>query len=670
MKTDLGLEAQVLFEIALSIGDSMSLEPMLRKVLDTALRLTGGRGAAVYQRCAEGEKLSAVMSLPGWFARSEVCKAFVGHVCDGGATMVPRVERFGGDAYHAIPLPGFGLLLLCRTGEAFPASFLDALCRIGQKLAAASRACLLEEALRSQTERLELATRAAEIGVWEWHAIDGKLIWDDRMHSLYDVPETSFKGEFSDWEDRVHPEDRDRARMRFDMILETDARFDIEFRVVRRNGEVRYLRGVGLVVRNEFGEAERAIGINYDVTDRVMSTRAVHDARDAALQASEAKSRFLAHMSHEVRTPLNGILGLCSVLGESGLKPEQAEHLALIERSAGDLQRMLEEVLDYARVERGDAKALNEQFSPRAVLAEAVRAPVEFARTKGVSLCVDLDALKESQAIGDPIRLGEVLTILCDNAIKFTEEGEVWVRAWFEQVSPGPQLNLCLEVCDTGIGIPPDKHERIFEPFAQVDSGQARHYGGAGLGLSICASLVELMGGNIDLHSTLGEGSRFLVRVPLKACASPEKVRADALLGSAVASELEPALSCHERALNVLVAEDHPINQHLMRFLLGSWGHSVKIVEDGQKLLQALSASRFDLLLIDLHMPGMDGLTALRTLRATPGGGERIPVVVITADSDEAQRSACLSAGANGFLVKPFSPEHLHEIVARLSATA
>lgn len=669
MTIDQDLETRVLYEIALSIGESMSLEPMLRKVLHTALRLTGGRGGAVYRSGRAGDEDSAVVSVPLRFAQAEPCRTFVGRI-RAGEGMAASVERFDEDVCHAIPLPGFGFWVLCRRGEAFSAPFVDALCRIGQKIAAAIKASLLEEALRLQTERLELATRSGEIGVWEWYASDDRLIWDERMHALYDVPRSAFKGELSDWESALHPEDRDSARLRFDMVLESDVRFDIEFRIVRRNGEVRYLRGAGLVVRSSSGKAERAVGINYDITDRVMSARAVHEARDAALQASEAKSRFLAHMSHEVRTPLNGILGLCSVLGESGLTPEQAEHLSLIERSAANLQRMLQEVLDYAKIERGEAKALSEQFSAREIVAEAVRPYGELARKKGLVFSFDIDSLADLQVIGDPIRLAEVLTILCDNALKFTREGAVTVRAWMAPMGAERQPTLFIEVGDTGVGIPPEQHARIFEPFVQVEAGEARHFGGTGLGLSICASLLALMGGSIDLRSAPGEGSRFLVQVPVRACAPLDTTCTETLQGGQATAGVEAELPRHERALNVLVAEDHPVNQHLVRVLLGRWGHSVTLVEDGRQVLGALARKHFDLLLMDLHMPGMDGLTALRTLRTTPGCGERIPVVMITADGDEAQRRACLSAGANSFLVKPFSPDCLHEVVAQLSGCA
>ena len=367
-------------------------------------------------------------------------------------------------------------------------------------------------------------------------------------------------------------------------------------------------------------------------------------AQERAEEASRAKSAFLANMSHELRTPMNGVLGLVEALvAEGGLTPEQLETLGTVRSSGRSLVSLLDDLLDLSRVEAGRLELEHEPVSPERLARDVVALLSERAASRRVQLEVAV-ADEVGWGWGDPARLRQVLLNLVGNAVKFTEDGQVRIAV----ARRGERIRLSVE--DSGIGISREAQERLFEPFVQADASTTRRFGGSGLGLSISRRLVEAMGGSITVDSEVGVGSRFTVDVPLPPAAPPEP-------GSPSTTGPRP-----REGLRVLVAEDNPVNQLVVRRLLEQLGAVVTVVSDGEAALEAVEDGHFDLVLMDIHMPRLDGLDAARALRAR---GSVIPIVALTASALPEDRRAAKEAGMEGFLAKPLDPEALAASLVR-----
>ncbi|BBK44469.1 hypothetical protein STVA_44890 [Allostella vacuolata] len=385
-------------------------------------------------------------------------------------------------------------------------------------------------------------------------------------------------------------------------------------------------------------------------------------AQIAALQAAEtansAKSEFLAVLSHEIRTPVNAILGMNQLLRTAPDLPPRLGHHTSVIRSAGEnLLAVLNDMLDVSKIEAGLLELEAVDFDLGALVDEVVSLHRPAAIEKGLILATD-PAAPIPFLRGDPVRIQQILSNLIGNAIKFTHAGRVDVAAAVDGAGPdtpaGQPVMLRIEVRDTGVGIRDDQKARLFKPFVQADSSTTRHFGGTGLGLVICRRLSEMMGGEIDFDSREGVGSRFLVRLPLTTADDhrPGKVR----------QSPPPALP----PLSVLVVEDSPLNQDLMREALRAAGHRVTMARNGADAVTAADAGRFDLILMDVRMPGMDGVEATRRIRAGRGATARVPIIGLTADATEAQRNQCLASGMDAVLVKPVDFARLWETVGTL----
>ncbi len=421
-----------------------------------------------------------------------------------------------------------------------------------------------------------------------------------------------------------------------------------EFQRLAKDGSERWVQSTYNPVHDENGRLQKTMAFKTDITSRKTMERELRDAKVQAEQAAAARSAFLANMSHEIRTPMNAIIGFTDVLLTTQLTPPQRRHMETVRQAAQSLLGLLNDILDSAKLEKGAVELDISDFSLRG-LCEQVAASMRLgAEKKSLALALDYAEVLPEYFRGDALRIQQVLVNLVGNAIKFTAQGRVTVRV--EQ----RRSDTVIAVEDTGVGIPADRIERIFDAFAQADATVTRKFGGTGLGTTIARQLVELMGGRIVVHSKVGVGSRFEVHLPLAYGQEPVQ----ASLPSAL--ELPP--------LDILVADDVPQNIELLELLLGADGHHVLSAANGLEALKLLETRRFDVVLMDMHMPEMDGLTATRGLRARERdeGLEATPVIALTASVQVADRHAALEAGMDGFATKPVSRVALGKEIARV----
>lgn len=359
--------------------------------------------------------------------------------------------------------------------------------------------------------------------------------------------------------------------------------------------------------------------------------------------ASQAKSEFLATVSHEIRTPLNGVIGMSDLLLDQPIDAQSREYARTLHVSAARLLELINDILDFSKIESGKLELERRAFRLTALIRDACELFTPRARAKGLELVTYVSPDLPEPLMGDPTRLRQVLLNLLSNAIKFTEQGEIRIEA---KVSA--QGRLSLAVCDTGPGIPEDKQAWLFEPFRQGDASTARRYGGTGLGLAICRRLTEAMGGSIGVDSHLGRGSRFWLELPLEPSHDEQEPEAPE------PAKLEPAIG-----VRVLLVEDDPVNQQVAVALLERHGCQVRVAESGSKALALAARETFDLIFMDVQMPGMDGLETTRRLRAATGWSARVPIVAMTAGGPGAERERCLAAGMTDYLTKPLRRDEL-----------
>jgi signal transduction histidine kinase len=399
----------------------------------------------------------------------------------------------------------------------------------------------------------------------------------------------------------------------------------------------------------------------YHAVERKRLEHELQRAKQAAEAANVAKSHFLANISHELRTPMNSILGMVDLALGEPLSATVRDYLKTAKDSADVLLELLNEILDFSRLEAGKVQLETLPFSLRQTLQRTIKAMGARAEAKGLQLICDLPDDLPDALLGDPLRLRQVFTNLIGNAVKFTKQGQVIVRV-ASLKADASSVTMQFSIADTGIGIAPEHQQGIFAPFTQADASTTREFGGTGLGLAICASLIGLMGGRIWVESSLGRGSTFYFTVPLALQTAATAHSEDA---GAAPAELRPAAPT--RPLRILLAEDNPANQKLTVFVLGRQGHSVEVAENGREAVECICREDFDLVLMDIQMPEMDGYQATAAIRCLEDPAKaHLPIVAMTAHAMARDRQRCLAAGMNAYISKPINADELLNTIARL----
>jgi PAS domain S-box-containing protein len=507
-----------------------------------------------------------------------------------------------------------------------------------------------EQLIKVNEARLSLAVKAGGIGIWDWDIVVDKLTWDDQMFALYGVNKNDFSNAYEAWVNGVYEADKERGNEEIQMAINGVKDFNSEFRVQYADGQIRYIKALATVLRDEEGNAIRMIGTNWDITQEKEAVAQIA-ARQAAEKANQAKSEFLANMSHEIRTPLNSVIGFTDLLKKTPLSTVQQQYVNSANVSGHALLGVINDILDFSKIEAGmlDLDILKSDMVQ--LFEESIDIVKLVAAEKEVEILLDIDLSMPSFAYVDAVRLKQILANLLGNAIKFTLKGEVELKIRYTPVD-GDQGKLSISVRDTGIGINEEQQSKLFKSFSQADNSTTRKFGGTGLGLVISQLIAEKMGTSIKVESTLGVGTVFYFDVTTR-FESGKKLDFTKIKG----------------VKRCLIIDDNANNQTIMKQMLNHWKIESECCESGFEAIKIIEQSEpFDLIICDYNMPYINGLETIRMLKSKLKlRVEKKPFMLLYSSVDNLDlEKECLELGVCFRLSKPVRSEDLFNYLVNL----
>jgi len=674
---------QLLRTVAALANETSTIEEPLQACLDAVCALTGWPVGHVYALSQEAPQVLAPLPIwhlddPGRFA--DLRRVTESTPLKRGAGLPGRVMETGRPVWVRdvreephFPRARAGLDVGVRAAFGFPVvvggevavvleffstevmepdeRLLQVMAQVGTQLGPVIQRRRAEESLRRSEEKYRSVVANIPDVTWTSDSTGRTVFISPNVEKLCGFTPDEIHADRDLWLGRVHPGDVETVREAYRGLFAGNRKFEVEYRLRRRDGEWIWLydRTLGAYEKNGVACAD---GIVSDITGRKQAELELQKAKEAAEQASRAKSEFLANMSHEIRTPMNGIIGMTELVLDTRLTPEQREYLDMVKSSADSLTTLINDILDFSKIEAGRLDLEPIDFGLRDCLDDTMRILAVRAHAKGLELACHILPEVPDALIGDPGRLRQVLINLVGNAVKFTDRGEVVVRVEGD-AAPPDVAQLKFGVSDTGIGIARDKHGAVFEAFTQADGSTTRKYGGTGLGLTISSQLVEMMGGRIWVESEVGRGSTFYFTARFRLQQGRASVAAPP------PEELE--------GMRILVVDDNATNRTILEEMFGGWRMKPTSVDGGEAALTALRAaarrgSPFRLVVLDANMPGMDGFTVAETIRADASlTGQDL--ILLTSGGQRGEAARCRQIGIAAYLTKPTRRSELLDVV-------
>ncbi|MDX1450971.1 MAG: response regulator [Oleiphilaceae bacterium] len=519
------------------------------------------------------------------------------------------------------------------------------------------------EKLMLANERISMATEVFGLGIWEWRIASGELIWDNNMLKMYEPPEERFDSIAYDlWRDRLHPDDGEAVEKSLQDFVAKGESWDEEFRLLMRDGRIKYIKASARVIRDTTGQALRVTGANLDITDIREMEQELRNAAEKAQLSDRLKSEFLANMSHEIRTPMNGVLGMAELLSKTHLNPLQSEYVSTIVSSGTNLLNLLNDILDLSKIEANELELTEETFNLEDLVLSSLKSYSSNAFEKGLELDVYINPDLPRWIKLDSVRLSQILSNLVGNAIKFTPHGSVTVNVTsLERTTSAGRIWLRIVVADTGIGMPQEKLDKIFDPFQQVDGTITRRFGGTGLGLAIVKKLVTIMHGQISVDSVIDQGSTFTLDIPI-ALAEPPKSRPEFPLLSE--QLIRDALQ------QSLVVDDSEVNRRWLKDMIAAWGGQADTAPDAATALRMLSQADqqqrpYRLLLVDKNMPNQSGFELVSQIRNS-NMLQPDAVVMLSSSQINSDLAAAKQAGIDHYLLKPIQQSDVYNTLVEI----